>query len=35
MIAAVALTHDLTLVTHNTADFISVPGLRLVDWLSS
>jgi len=33
MIAAVALTHDLTLVTHNTADFRNVPGLRMEDWL--
>ena len=33
MIAAVALVHDLTLVTHNTRDFQSIPGLRLVDWL--
>lgn len=33
MIAAVALVHDLTLVTHNTAHFRSVPGLRLDDWL--
>jgi len=33
MIAAVALVHDLTLVTHNTADYRNVPGLRLVDWL--
>jgi tRNA(fMet)-specific endonuclease VapC len=34
MIAAVALTHNLTLVTHNTADYQHVPGLRLDDWLS-
>lgn len=34
MIAAVALAHDLTLVTHNTADFADVPGLRLADWLA-
>ena len=35
MIGAVALVHDLTLVTHNTADFQSIPGLRLDDWLTS
>jgi tRNA(fMet)-specific endonuclease VapC len=34
MIAAVALVHNLTLVTNNTADFQSVPGLRLDDWLT-
>ncbi len=33
MIASVALVHDLTLVTHNTADFQNIPGLRLEDWL--
>jgi tRNA(fMet)-specific endonuclease VapC len=32
-IASVALAHDLTLVTNNTADFQSIPGLRLEDWL--
>lgn len=34
MIASVALVHDLTLVTHNTADYRHVPDLRLVDWLA-
>jgi tRNA(fMet)-specific endonuclease VapC len=34
MIASVALVHQLTLVTHNTADFRNVPGLRLDDWLA-
>lgn len=33
-IGCVALTHDLTLETHNTKDFKNMPGLRLVDWLS-
>ena len=33
MIASVALAHNLTLVTHNTADFQHIPGLRLDDWL--
>jgi tRNA(fMet)-specific endonuclease VapC len=34
MIASVALVYDLTLVTHNTADFQRIPGLRLDDWLT-
>lgn len=34
MIASVAPVHDLTLVTHNTADFQRVPGIRLADWLA-
>ncbi len=34
MIAAVALVHNLTLVTNNTADFLNIPGLRLEDWLT-
>lgn len=33
MIGSVAIVHVLTLVTHNTHDFQSIPGLRLVDWL--
>ena len=32
MIAAIALAHDLILVTHNTAEFSRVIGLRLEDW---
>jgi tRNA(fMet)-specific endonuclease VapC len=34
MIASVALVHNLTLVTNNTADFQKIPGLRLDDWLT-
>lgn len=33
-IAAVALVHDLTLVTNNTADFANIPGLRIEDRLT-
>jgi tRNA(fMet)-specific endonuclease VapC len=33
LIAATALLHGLTLVTHNTRDFANVPGLTVVDWL--
>src|SRR6516225_869085 len=29
LIASVALVHDLTLATHNTADYQNIPGLRL------
>jgi tRNA(fMet)-specific endonuclease VapC len=32
MIAAIALTHDLAVVTHNGAEFLRVPGLRVEDW---
>ena len=32
LIAATALSQDLTLVTNNTADFKNVPDLRLQDW---
>ena len=31
-IAAIALVHGLTLVTHNTAEFGRVPGLPTEDW---
>lgn len=33
LIASVALANNLTLVTHNTADYRNVPELRLDDWL--
>ena len=34
MIAATAIVHNLTLVTHNSQDFVNVPNLRMVDWLT-
>jgi tRNA(fMet)-specific endonuclease VapC len=34
-IAATAIAHDLTLVTHNTHDYEQVPGLVLADWVES
>lgn len=34
LIGSVAVAYDMTLVTHNTADFRPIPGLRLVDWLA-
>jgi tRNA(fMet)-specific endonuclease VapC len=35
LIAATAMSHDLTLVTHNIGDFASVPNLEIMDWLAS
>jgi tRNA(fMet)-specific endonuclease VapC len=34
LIASAALVYNLTLVTHNTADYQRIPGLRLDDWLT-
>ncbi len=31
-IAAIALTHNLTLVTHNTKEFSRVAHLKIIDW---
>src|SRR5215471_3278640 len=31
-IAAIALRHGLTLITHNTREFSRIPGLKLDDW---
>jgi tRNA(fMet)-specific endonuclease VapC len=33
LIAATALVHNLTLVTHNVHDFAHLPGLTVQDWL--
>ena len=33
LIAATALVHDLTLVTHNVSDYGGVPDLRIADWM--
>jgi len=33
MIAATGLVHNLTVITHNVADYANVPGLSVVDWL--
>ena len=32
LIAATALVHNLTLVTHNVTDFTNVSGWTVVDW---
>jgi tRNA(fMet)-specific endonuclease VapC len=31
---AVALEHNLTMVTHNVRDYANIPGLMLDDWLA-
>lgn len=31
--AAVALVHNLTMLTHKIADYRAVPGLTIVDWI--
>ncbi|MDZ7620650.1 MAG: type II toxin-antitoxin system VapC family toxin [Patescibacteria group bacterium] len=33
LIAATAMVHDLTLVTHNVSHFLRVPNLSIQDWL--
>jgi predicted nucleic acid-binding protein len=32
LIAAIALAHGLTLITHNSVEFARVPGLQWEDW---
>lgn len=32
LIAAITLSHNLILVTHNTREFARIPGLRIEDW---
>jgi tRNA(fMet)-specific endonuclease VapC len=32
LVAGTAIAHGATLVTHNTAEFKRVPGLKIVDW---
>ena len=34
MIAAIALVHNLTLVTHNSREFARITGLQIEDWQS-
>jgi tRNA(fMet)-specific endonuclease VapC len=33
LIAATAVVHGLTLVTHNTQDYLAISGLALADWV--
>ena len=32
--AATAIVHNLTMVTHNVQDYVNIPGLTVVDWLT-
>ncbi|MBL8153164.1 MAG: type II toxin-antitoxin system VapC family toxin [Anaerolineae bacterium] len=32
LIAAIALTHDLIVITHNTREFSRINGLKIEDW---
>ena len=34
LIAATAMVHNLTVVTHNQKHFVTVPGLSVLDWLA-
>lgn len=34
LIAAQAINHNLTLVTHNTSEFSRIPNLKLEDWVA-
>lgn len=34
-IAAIAIVNNCTLVTHNTREFLRLPGLQVVDWEAS
>jgi tRNA(fMet)-specific endonuclease VapC len=34
LIAATAIVHNLTVVTHNQKHFASIPGISLQDWLA-
>ena len=35
LIAAIALAHSLTLVTHNTRDFAGIADLKIEDWFGA
>lgn len=35
LIAATALAHQATLVTHNQRDFVTIVGLQMIDWQSN
>jgi tRNA(fMet)-specific endonuclease VapC len=35
LIASIAVVNELTLITHNKADFVAFAGIRLDDWLAA